>query len=80
MIRTQIYLTEDEKKGLESVSSLKGISQSDLIRQAIDDLLTKTGKLNKSDIIDDIAGIWNDNNSIPDIQKLRSGWKNRSVR
>ena len=59
---------------------LKGISQSDLIRQAIDDLLARTGKINKSGIIDDIAGIWANSRNIPDIRKLRSGWSNRPSR
>ena len=80
MIRTQIYLTEDEKKGLESVSAIQGVSQSDLIRQAIDDLLAKTVLADKSIIIDDIAGIWKDNNDLPDIRSLRSGWNNRPIR
>ena len=44
MVRTQIYLTEEEKKGLKSAALAQGVSQSDLIRQAIDDLLARTRK------------------------------------
>ena len=80
MVRTQIYLTEEEKKGLESVSSLKGVSQSDLIRQAIDDLLTRTGKINKAGIIEDIAGIWENRDDLPDVREMRTGWRERPSR
>jgi len=73
VIRTQIYLTDDEKRQLESVSAIKGISQSDLIRQAIDDLLSRTANADKSDILDSIAGIWKDNDNLPDIRSMRSG-------
>ncbi len=80
MIRTQIYLTEDEKKGLELASAKQGKSQSDLIRQAIDDLLAKITTSDKTSSIDSIAGIWKDNDDIPDIRNLRAGWNNRSLR
>lgn len=80
MVRTQIYLTEEEKKGLESVSSLKGVSQSDLIRQAIDDLLARTGKINKAGIIEDIAGIWKKRDDVPDVREMRTGWRERPTR
>jgi len=47
MVRTQVYLTEEEKSSLESAAVSHGISQSDLIRQAIDELLAKTGQIDK---------------------------------
>ncbi len=80
MVRTQVYLTEEEKKGLESVAISKGISQSDLIRQAIDDLLARTGNINKDEILDEIAGIWSNRKEIPDIRDLRTGWRRRPIR
>lgn len=80
MIRTQVYLTEEEKKGLESIASSKGVSQSDLIRQAIDDLLARTGNINKSEILDEIAGIWANRKRVPNIRRLRTGWRRRPLR
>jgi hypothetical protein len=58
MVRTQVYLTKEEKTGLETTASSQGVSQSDLIRRAIDELLAKTGRINKIPILDDIADIW----------------------
>lgn len=36
MIRTQVYITEQEKKALTQLSKQTGQSQSELIRQGID--------------------------------------------
>ena len=78
MIRTQIYITEKEKSGIESVTLSQGISQSEFIRRAIDSLLTKTTNTDKSAILDEIAGIWSDRDDTTDIRELRTGWRNRT--
>lgn len=80
MVRTQVYLTEKEKSGLETAASSQGVSQSDLIRQAIDELLTKSGRINKIPILDEIAGIWSTRTDIPDIRDMRTGWRRRPGR
>ena len=73
MVRTQVYLTEQEKNSLESVALSQGIPQSELIRQAIDDLLERLGTVDKSTALDSIAGIWSGREDIPDIRELRAG-------
>ena len=80
MVRTQVYLTEEEKSGLETSALSQGISQSDLIRRAIDELLAKNGRVDKSSILDEIAGIWSTRTDIPDIRDIRIGWRRRVVR
>jgi hypothetical protein len=80
MVRTQVYLTEKEKSNLESVALSQGVSQSDLIRQAIDELLAKTGQIDKGSILDEIAGIWSDRKDVPDIRELRTNWRRRPTR
>ena len=80
MVRTQVYLTEKEKNSLESVALSQGVSQSDLIRQAIDELLAKTGQIDKVSILDGIAGIWSDRKDVPDIRELRTNWRRRPTR
>lgn len=57
MFRTQIYLTKEEKNGIESAILTQGISQSEFIRQAIDKSLLDAVTINKSTILDEIAGI-----------------------
>ena len=80
MVRTQIYLTEEEKNGLEAIALSHGVSQSDLIRQAIDDLLARIGEIDKASILDEIAGIWADRKDIPDVRDLRAAWRRRPLR
>jgi Arc/MetJ-type ribon-helix-helix transcriptional regulator len=80
MVRTQVYLTEEEKSNLESVALAQGVSQSDLIRQAIDELLAKRGTIDKSPILDEIAGVWSDKKDIPIVRELRTGWRKRPSR
>jgi len=80
MIRTQIYLTKAEKAGLESVALAKGKPQSEIIRTAIDDLLASQGTINKLEILDEIAGVWSAKKDIPDIRKMRAGWRQRPFR
>jgi len=78
MVRTQVYLTEEEKNGIESVTLTKGISQSEFIRQAIDKSLLDAINIDKPTILDEIAGIWADRENIPDIRKLRTAWRRRT--
>lgn len=80
MVRTQVYLTEEEKNGLESVALAQGISQSDLIRQAIDAWLAQTAGVDRSPLLDEIAGLWAGRNDLPDLRELRSGWRRRPAR
>ena len=80
MVRTQVYLTEKEKNSLESASLSQGVSQSDLIRLAIDELLAKIGTVNKSSVLDDIAGVWSNRTDIADVRDLRTGWRGRPGR
>ncbi|HLP14741.1 MAG TPA: ribbon-helix-helix protein, CopG family [Bacteroidota bacterium] len=80
MIRTQIYLTEEEKAGLESVALALGKKQSEIIRWAVDDLLARQVDGNRTKILDEIAGIWSAREDIPEIRTLRTGWKQRPIR
>lgn len=80
MVRTQVYLTEEEKSSIESAALSQGVSQSDLIRRAIDELMARTIVVDKVSILDEIAGIWSERNDIPDLRDLRAGWRRRPVR
>lgn len=77
MIRTQVYLTEEEKKGLEAAARAQGLSQSDLIRKAVDALLSQSGDVDKGAVLDEIAGIWADRDDAPDVRDLRTAWRGR---
>lgn len=74
MIRTQIYLTEQEKSALGALSATTGKPQSELIREAIDGLIAKFGSASREAALDAAAGIWKDRRDLPDFVALRKQW------
>ena len=72
MVRSQIYLTEDERDSLKHISSDTGRSQSDLVREAIDDFIKRVANKNNIQQRQEAFGIWKGKENIPDIEDLRS--------
>ena len=73
MIRTQLYLTDNEKKALTHLIRQTGCSQSELIRQAID-LLYNTIKNHGGErirLLRRAKGIWKDKNQ-KEITQIRA--------
>ena len=74
MVRTQIYLTEDERDGLISVARSTGRKQSELIRQAVDRFLDLARGDRRAAILKEAAGLWKDRNDLPDFAAARRSW------
>ena len=74
MIRTQIYLTDQQRAELAILSKTQGKKQSELIREAIDILIEQASQERKKKILCETAGIWKDRSDIPDLKKMRSEW------
>ena len=72
MIRSQIYLTENERASLKNISSETGRSQSDLIREAVDTFIKKISKKNNNEQRQEAFGIWKEKSDIPDLRELRN--------
>jgi Arc/MetJ-type ribon-helix-helix transcriptional regulator len=72
MIRSQIYLTEAERNSLKLISKETGRTQSDLIREAIDTLISKVNKKNNSKRRQEAFGLWKDRDDFPNIKELRN--------
>ena len=72
MIRSQIYLTENERNSLKNISNETGRSQSDLIREAVDAFIMKISKKNKNGQRQEAFGIWKEKTDIPDLKELRN--------
>jgi len=74
MVRTQIYLTEDERDGLEAVASSTGKKQSELIRDAVDRFLDLAQGDRRAAILKEAAGLWRSRRDLPDFAAARRSW------
>jgi len=74
MVRTQIYLTERERAGLEALSEASGKKQSELIREAVDHLLEESSKTRRATILECAAGMWKSRKDLPDFGAMRAEW------
>lgn len=72
MVRTQIYLTPEEQDGLRSLSRQTGLSQSELIRQAIDSMLAQKTRPDRASLLSQARGLWSGRTDLPDLTELRS--------
>ena len=74
MVRTQIYLTENQKDELAFIARTTGRKQSDLIREAVDLFIERAGNSRRESILRESAGIWKDRADLPDFDSVRDGW------
>jgi hypothetical protein len=77
MVRTQISLTEEQKRQLDEESAKTGLSMSELIRRLIDEHYRVEQRSLEEDLaaIDRAAGTWKDRDFTGEeyVESLRSG-------
>jgi hypothetical protein len=71
MVRTQIYLTVTEQRRLKSLARATGRSVSDLIRSAIDRMLTHGASQDRLSLLRRARGIWKNRSDLPDFAEIR---------
>jgi hypothetical protein len=71
MIRTQIYLTEQEQIALKALTRQTGKSQSELIRDAVDSLIARFDSGSRLDKLRTARGMWKDHVEICDFEATR---------
>lgn len=72
MVRTQIYLTDEEKAFLQKIAEETGVSQSELIRQAIDRFIERRQVKDRRTLLQKAKGLWKDRKDLPDFRALRN--------
>lgn len=73
MNRTQIYLTEEEQNTLRTIANLRETTQSDVIREAIDQYIVKHQKAYRVQMLREARGIWANRDDI-NATALRAEW------
>jgi predicted transcriptional regulator len=71
MQRTQIYLSEQERQGLQALALSRGSSQSALIREAIDAYLQLHQPQHRLARLRQARGLWANRSDLPDWMALR---------
>ncbi|MBN1293087.1 MAG: ribbon-helix-helix domain-containing protein [Candidatus Latescibacteria bacterium] len=74
MIRTQVYLEESASKSLRSIAQQTGKKQSELIREAIDNLIAATQNIDRETRLKKAKGIWKDRKDLINIEDIRKEW------
>ena len=74
MVRTQIYLTEDQRAAVAAIAVQSGKRQSEVIREAVDRFIEQKSRGRREAILREAAGMWRDRTDLPNLDGLRRGW------
>ena len=74
MVRTQVYLTEEERERLAALATATGRPQSELIREALDRFLDQAGASHRERVLRRAAGAWGNRSDLPNFREFRDGW------
>jgi hypothetical protein len=73
-METELNLTEQERTALQEISRRTGKSESQLIREAIDQLIARFQSNARPALMQGARGIWKDRQDLPTLEELRSEW------
>lgn len=75
MVRTQIYLTEEERAALKRLAEERGTSQSALIREAVDRYLGEHSQEERLVKLRAARGIWKNREDVHEtFRAIRESW------
>jgi predicted DNA-binding protein len=81
MVRTQIYLTDEQKRQLERLAATSGRKQSEMIREAIDGYLVRQGPQDWAEAFEAVRGMWSERGDLDDFaRRIRAEWEQRAER
>ncbi len=71
MKRTQIYISEKMQEELDVLSRRRGVSKSEIIREAVMEYLSDHSKTDIQEKLKAGAGLWKERKDLPDLTELR---------
>lgn len=74
MIRTQIYLTSNQRERLAAIATADGKKQSEVIREAVDDFISRHNRDRRQAVLRQAAGIWEGRTDMVPLGTLRRTW------
>jgi predicted DNA-binding protein len=81
MVRTQIYLTDEQKRQLEQLAAASGRKQSEMIREAIDGYLVKQEPKDWKAAFEAVRGMWAGRDDLDGfVRNQRAEWEKRLER
>ncbi len=72
MTRTQIYLTETQRRALRIRAIGTGRAQSELIREAVDEYLERHARSRRRVVLKGTAGLWAERGDIDELVSARA--------
>ena len=69
---TQITLSETESQSIASLSESRGVTQEEILHQAIEQFLAQHQTQSRLAALQQARGIWRDRDDVPDVAALRS--------
>ena len=72
VIRTQVYLTEEQRAKLKEQAARSRRPVSDLIRDALDDFLLRHAREYRREVLEAAAGIWAGRNDLQAVYSARA--------
>ena len=72
---TQITLNETESQIIASLSESRGVTQEEILHQAIEQFLAQHQSQSRLAALRQARGIWRDREDVPDVAALRNEWE-----
>jgi len=78
MVRTQVYLTEAQQRGLKQLAACSGRKQSELIREAVEGYLAERRPKDWRESLEALRGMWADRDDLDDMHaEMGRDWERR---